>query len=282
MIVDNKSINNVMRKSKTNFFYSSFFLSNVKKEGLKVIYAFCRKTDDIVDNNLISKDEKISTLNNWKNELTNAFRNNSQSEFMNKVVEVVRRFNIQDKYLYELIEGMEMDIHKNRYATFEELYGYCYKVASCVGLMTIEIFGYRNPLIRDYAVNLGIALQLTNIIRDVKKDALMDRIYIPTEDLKKFNYSEQELKSSYYNNNFFRLMLFESKRTEEFYETASSFFDINEAQNLISAKIMQDIYFKILKKIELTKYDVYNKTVHLSKITKLYTAFRVFVKYKQL
>ena len=218
-----KDIQDVMKKSKTNFFYSSVFLNKPRREGLRVIYAYCRMTDDIVDNGELSAVGKISEIKSWKERLSVSLTGNSDDELFSILKEQIEIFKIPHKPFFDLIEGMEMDIEKNRYETFEDLYRYCYCVASSVGLMSIEIFGYRNENILKYAEYLGIALQLTNILRDVKKDALNGRIYLPLEDMKKFGYSESDLLNSVYNDNYCKLMEYECKRAEEYYIKAESF-----------------------------------------------------------
>ena len=183
---------------------------------------------------------------------------------------------------FDLIEGMEMDIEKNRYETFDDLYKYCYCAASSVGLMSIEIFGYKNEGIKKYAEYLGVALQLTNILRDIKKDALNNRIYLPLEDLKKFNYSESYLLNSVYNDNFKELMEYEYKRAKEYYEMADSFLKKEDKGFMVAARIMEHIYSELLKKIKTIDYNVFANTVSVPKYKKLILAYLIFIKYKLL
>jgi 15-cis-phytoene synthase len=277
-----KQVLEVMKKSKTNFFYSSIFLNKSKREGLRVVYAFCRLTDDIVDNEELSPDEKILEIRKWKDRLNNSLYNDSDDEFFSILKQQIEIFKIPHKPFFDLIEGMEMDIERNRYETFDELYKYCYCAASVVGLMTIEIFGYRNDDIKKYAEYLGLALQLTNILRDVKKDALDNRIYIPNEDMKIFNYSESDLLNSVYNDNFCRLMEYEYNRTVEYYEKAESFLTNDDKGNMIAAEIMGKIYYKLLKKIKSSGFNVYKNNVRISKLWKLILSYSIFIKYKLL
>jgi len=271
-----------MKKSKTNFFYSSVFLNKSKSEGLRIIYAFCRLTDDIVDNEELSPEQKIVEIRKWKDRLNNSLNNDSDDEFFSILKEQINIFNIPHKPFFDLIEGMEMDIEKNRYETFDELYRYCYCAASAVGLMTIEIFGYKNTDIKKYAEYLGLALQLTNILRDVKKDALNNRIYIPLEDMKKYNYTETDLMNSVYNDKFRRLMEYEYSRALEYYAKAESFLTEEDKANMIAAEIMGKIYYKLLEKIKSSGFNVYNRSVRISKLWKLILAYSVFIKYKLL
>ena len=275
-------VRNVMKKSKTNFFYSSLFLNKPRREGLRIVYAFCRFTDDIVDNEELPVEEKTVAIRKWKERLHSSLYDNSCDEFFTVLKEQIEIFKIPHKPFFDLIEGMEMDVEKNRYETFEDLYKYCYCAASSVGLMTIEIFGYKNDDIKKYAENLGLALQLTNILRDVKKDALNNRIYIPLEDMKKYNYTETDLMNSVYNDKFRRLMEYEYSRALEYYAKAESFLTEEDKANMIAAEIMGKIYYKLLEKIKSSGFNVYNRSVRISKLWKLILAYSVFIKYKLL
>jgi phytoene synthase len=281
-IYTQEEVQNVMKKSKTNFFYSSVFLNKSKREGLRTVYAFCRMTDDIVDNEDYSIDEKVSEIKKWKERLNNSLYNNSEDELFSLLKEQIEIFKIPHKPFLDLIEGMEMDIEKNRYETFDDLYKYCYCAASSVGLMSIEIFGYKNEGIKKYAEYLGVALQLTNILRDIKKDALNNRIYLPLEDLKKFNYSESYLLNSVYNDNFKELMEYEYKRAKEYYEMADSFLKKEDKGFMVAARIMEHIYSELLKKIKTIDYNVFANTVSVPKYKKLILAYLIFIKYKLL
>lgn len=275
-------VQDVMKKSKTNFFYSSLFLNKTKREGLRTIYAFCRMTDDIVDNELLNKEEKSKELTNWKERLFNSLNQNKNDDFFNILKEQIEKFKIPHKPFFDLIDGMEMDIVKNRYESFDELYKYCYCAASSVGLMSIEIFGYKNQDIKKYAEYLGVALQLTNILRDVRKDALNNRIYIPLDDLKRFNYSENDLLNFVYNENFINLMKYEYERAKEYYIKADSYLKREDKIYMIAARIMEKIYFRLLNKIKSVSYDVFENNVRISKVLKLITAYLIFIKYNML
>jgi phytoene synthase len=281
-IDSHSAVQSVMKKSKTNFFYSSVFLNKSKREGLRTVYAFCRFTDDIVDNEDLSAAEKTVEIKKWRERLANSLNSNADDEFFSILKEQIEIFKIPHKPFFDLIEGMEMDVEKNRYETFDDLYKYCYCVASSVGLMSIEIFGYKNDDIKKYAEYLGVALQLTNILRDVKKDALNDRIYLPLEDMKKFNYSESELLNSVYNDNFSRLMAYEYDRANEYYQKADSFLKKEDKGYMVAARIMEYIYLNLLKKIKAVNFDVYKNNVSVSKLKKLVLAYLIFIKYKLL
>src|SRR5207244_2069428 len=168
-----------------------------------------------------------------------------------------------DKYwlsidmLEEIITGVEMDLSISRYAAFEDLCIYCYRVASAVGLLSIEIFGYRNPRCKEYALELGLALQITNIIRDVGKDLRDGRIYLPQEDLARFHYSETELQDRQYSDRFFRLMEFEAARAREFFSRAGAALPAEDRRRMVAAEIMGSIYRGVLRRMELDRFRVF-------------------------
>ena len=173
---DIDSSKEITRKSKTNFLYSFSLLSKEKNDAIKTVYAFCRKTDDIVDDTVSGPEEKRANLEKWKSELEAALKGSSNVPLLDELHMVIKRFDIPHTPFFDLIRGMKMDLDKNRYETFDELYEYCYCAAGTVGLMCIEIFGYSNQKTKEFAVELGVALQLTNILRDVKKDSDSGRI----------------------------------------------------------------------------------------------------------
>lgn len=280
--LNNKAVEylKIMQKSKTNFFYSSVFLSKEKSEALRIVYAYCRFTDDIVDDEKLSLEDKIIKLNLWKSELENTLYNNYQNEFFLILKNTIDKFKIPHKPFFDLIKGMEMDLVKKEYKSFDELYEYCLCAASSVGLMTIEIFGYNNENIKKYAEYLGIALQLTNILRDIKKDTELGRIYLPLEDLNKFGYSKTDLLKNVYNRPFEKLMIFESERANEFYQKANDYISSKDKGNMIAARIMEFIYKDLLKKIKKSNYNVFDNFIRVPKIKKLFIAYCIFIKYK--
>jgi len=181
----NASATAITRQSNTNFYYSFSLLPRPQREALHAVYAFCRYTDDIVDEEP-DPGRKAVRLRRWRMELGRALGGTSVFPLLNQISAVARRFSIPVELFHDLIRGMEMDLTRTRYQRFDDLHEYCYLVASTVGLMCRPIFGALNPSTRAYAVNLGIALQLTNILRDVKDDARRGRIYLPLEDLERF------------------------------------------------------------------------------------------------
>jgi phytoene synthase len=170
--------------------------------------------------------------------------------------------------LEEIIDGVEMDLSNVRYNSFEELRLYCYRVASAVGLVSIEIFGYRNPACREYAIQLGLALQMTNIIRDVGKDLSNGRIYLPREDLARFDYPEDDLRLRKYNEPFLRLMNFEAARAEEFFAQAASLLPREDRRAMVAAEIMRSVYQTLLRRMKADGFRVFEKEYRLTRLEK--------------
>ena len=176
----------------------------------------------------------------------------------------VKQLGIPEEYLQELVTGMEMDLTHTRYATFDDLYPYCYRVASIVGLICLKVFGTQDPRAQEYAINLGVAFQLTNILRDVGTDADRQRIYLPQEDLAKFKYTEQQLFTKTNSSEFLELMQFEAARAHEFYDKAQAVYDTlsrSDRQSLLAAEIMRSIYFRILNRIQHSNYAVFESRI---------------------
>lgn len=270
----------ISKKSNSSFYYAFNLLPAQKRDAMTTVYAFCRETDDIVDEEIHTPEEKSNLLTHWRVELEHAFNGTSTYSLMNRLAMTIKQFNIPVEPFFELIKGMEMDLKFRRYDTFEQLRIYCYRVASTVGLMCIEIFGYKHRSAQEFAENLGIALQLTNILRDIKKDAEKDRIYLPLEDLKKFGYSEEYLLDSVYNDNFIKLMEFQVSRAIEYFNKATAALNKEDKGNMFAARAMQHIYFRILKNIIHEKYDIYNRNVNLSKVEKVGISLGVWAKYR--
>lgn len=237
-------------------------------------------TDDIVDNNFESKEARFEKLKKWKDEFELSLKEKSNNSILVELKTVIDTFKIHVKPFFDLIDGVEMDLEKNRFENFDELKKYCYNVASTVGLMTIPIFGYKLKDTEKFAINLGIALQLTNIIRDVKTDGKNNRIYLPKEDLLKFNYSESDLLNSVYNEKFIELMKYQTTRARKFYNDADKFLSTKDKSNMFTARAMEYIYLRLLDKIEQENFDVFSKKIRVSNLNKIFIALSVFIKYK--
>lgn len=273
------SAKEISKQSRSSFYYAFNLLPKSQRDAMNIVYAFCRKTDDIVDNNN-SNEIKMRDLNLWRKEFDKSLEGRSSIQLLNQLSDLIYKFKIPFEPFYDLIEGMKMDINISRYKNFESLKEYCYRVASTVGLISIEIFGYKNKSTKDFAVNLGIALQLTNILRDVKKDSENNRIYIPLDEMEKFSYSEEDLLTRKYNSNFIELMKFQVERAKYYFELSSSSLPQEDKKNMFSALAMQCVYFNLLKKIITNDYDVLNKTIRVGNFEKLYITFLVWLKTK--
>ena len=269
----------IAKKSKSSFYYAFNLLPAEKRDAMNTVYAFCRKTDDIIDEGSDPAEIKYEKLRKWRLEFERAFSGHSNYPLLNKLGKTISNFNIPLDPFFELIKGMEMDLQKDRYKSFDDLQLYCYRVASTVGLMCIEIFGYKNPSTRDFAINLGIALQLTNILRDIGKDAENGRIYLPQDDLKKFSYSENEVFEKIFNENFKDMMTYEVGRAKHYFDTATSNLDLDDKKTMFAARAMQHIYFKMLEKIVAADYDVYNNNIKVSTFEKAGISLGVWAKY---
>ena len=269
----------ISKKSKSSFYYAFNLLPNEKRDAMNTVYAFCRQTDDIIDEGNEPDELKYEKLHKWRIEFEKAFSGNSGYLLLNKLANTISKFNIPLDPFFELLKGMEMDLQRKTYLTFDDLVLYCYRVASTVGLMCIEIFGYKNKSAKDFAIDLGIALQLTNILRDVKKDAKNGRVYLPQEDLKKFSYSENDIYLNSYNPNFVNLMQYEVERAKRYFERATNELDLDDKPSMFAARAMQHIYYKLLKKISDANYDVYNNNIRVSNFEKIGISVGVWAKY---
>ena len=259
------------RTIQSNFFYSFLFLPKQKREAIIDIYNFCREVDDIVDDiadahingNPVPARQALEALNAWRAELDACYAGHPHTPTSQRLRQVLDRFPMPKEYFEEMIAGCEMDLFRHRYESFDELSQYCYRVASITGLMCIEIFTYQSPQTRDYAINLGLALQLTNILRDLKEDAARDRVYLPQEDLRRFGYSEQELMHGVINDNFRALMRFECERARSYYRRAADLLPPEDRPTLTAARTMGRIYYRLLLQIEQVNYDVFNHQIRL-------------------
>lgn len=269
------------KPARSSFYYSFSFLPKAQREAIRTVYNFCRTTDDIVDDER-DVQSKIDRLSAWRLELERAIDGHSEFQSLNQLAAIAKRFKIPVVHFHELIKGVEMDLIRNRYETFDELKDYCYHVASSVGLMCLDIFGSRNKRTTDYAVNLGIALQLTNIIRDVGIDAKFGRIYIPLADLRQFNYSEADLLSRKKNDRFLSLMQFETDRAESFYLKAQEALPPGDRRAMFAAKIMERIYFHTLQRIKGAQYDVFDRSVSLPPTLQFLIAIKYWMKHRLL
>ncbi|MCP9448722.1 MAG: presqualene diphosphate synthase HpnD [Nitrospira sp.] len=268
------------KKSGSNFYYSFLFLPKASRNAMYTVYAFCKAVDSAVDEPPSGSDPK-EALRQWRAELDAVYGGTPVSPIGVSLARHIKTFSIPKVYFEELIKGVEMDLLNNRYVTFDELSLYCYRVASVVGLICLHIFGVTSPRAQDYAVALGMAFQLTNILRDVGVDADDNRIYLPLDDLQACNCPEQTVLKKTHTPEFKTLMKKEAARARHYYEKARSAFTAltpSERRALVVAEIMRAIYSRILGKIEGTDYQVFGPRVTLSTPHRLAVAFGVWAR----
>ena len=255
-------VSRLTRKSRSNFFYAFLCLPRPQREAIYACYAFCRIVDDAVD---LGQDRAAqrAELQRWRDEIARVYEGQPEHPAGQRLQVAVRQFPIPRVALEEIIAGVEMDMSHPTYETFEALYPYCYRVASAVGLCCIEIFGYTDPRAREYAVNLGVALQLTNILRDVHADARSGRVYLPQTELRRFGVTAEDLAKGRYTPQFVDLMTFEATRARQYYERAWTALPPGDARSLFAAEIMGRTYFALLRAIESRRFDVFNGRVTL-------------------
>ena len=269
---DSKSI---VARSRSNFSSSFLFLPKEKREALRRVYAFFRVIDDVVEEeaNPIRKRE---LLESWKQELENTYRGIPIVPLLKELKQTIDRFSIPKEFFLLLIKGCEMDITKNRYANFSELYEYCYHVASVVGLVCMRIFEYQSATSDKTAINLGIALQLTNILRDVGSDMDKGRIYLPQDEMKQCEISENDLINKTNNIHFESLFNLQYERAKSYYNKARGELTSDSSGKLLAAKIMATVYETILDKIKRLHYPVLHQRVGLNLFQKFFILTRIF------
>jgi phytoene synthase len=245
-----------------------------KRRAICAIYAFMRYCDDVSDSKK-SGTSKLGALQQWRLALDNALKGDyGGSNILAAFHDAVNTFRIPGEYFHMLIDGAEMDLSVNRYQTFEDLYQYCYRVASVVGLTCIHIFGFKNEMAKEYAEYCGVAFQLTNILRDIKEDAGRNRIYIPQEDLVRFGYSEDDLTAGVLDDRFRNLMAFEIKRARDYYKLSMPLIKLVDLTSRSGLIAMIGIYSSLLSRIEERGYDVFSNRIALSSKEKIAIAAR--------
>ena len=278
----------VTKKHAKSFYFAARFLKPEKRRPIYALYALCRLVDDEVDEaDVTNEQEAIRAVENWKVLLNEIYSNadykgqRTKDKGQNAVVsawrEMLKTSNIRQDLPLELMKGVLMDTHIKRYETFDELYVYCYRVASTVGLMSSEIFGYEKPETLDYAESLGIAMQLTNILRDVKEDAAMGRIYLPQEDLRKFEVTEEQIFANKTDANFIALMKFQIERARHYYCRAELGIPLLSKDARFCVLLAARIYGRILQQIEKQNYDVFTNRAHTTKTQKITSIPRIWV-----
>lgn len=244
------------------------------------IYTFCREVDSAVDEASPGTDPRAE-LSRWRKDVSAAYHGTPTSPVTLSLAAHLHWLDIPEEYFQELITGVEMDVTTNRYPTFQALYPYCYRVASVVGLICLKIFGTRAPQASDYAINLGLAFQLTNILRDISSDADRNRIYLPLEDMAHFGYTEKDLLERRYTPEFIELMKYECGRAREFYLKAKQIFESlprKDQRALVVAEIMHGVYARILDQIEGRSYRVFGPRIRLSPLIRLGIAANIWLR----
>jgi len=262
----------ITRASKSNLAFAFVSLGKERRRDITIFYAFCRLIDDIADSPELQMEEKASRLLSWRRALRGPMPD--EPALAPEVRGLTEKYAITPAMLEEIIDGVEMDLTIARYETFAALRQYCYRVASAVGLVSIEIFGYRNPACKEYAIELGLALQVTNIVRDVRKDLENGRIYLPREDLAAFKYSETDLAARVYDERFVGLMQFEADRAEQYFQKAATVLPAEDRKAMVSAEIMASIYHALLRKMERDRFRVFERDYRLHKLSKIGHAAR--------
>lgn len=258
----------------TSFYYAFLVLPRAQREAIIAVWDFCRTVDDEVDEppaeiEALPPGERRAAiraaLNRWRAEIDRCYQGAPETAQGRSLQPWIRHFRLSRQPFDDLVDGVEMDLDRDRYASFDDLYEYCWRVASAVGFVCVEIFGQRSAAAREYALNLGLALQLTNILRDVGGDAARGRIYIPQDDLARFGCTDADLGAATITPRVAALLAFESGRAREFYERAARVLPSLDRRAMVAAEIMGRIYREILSRVEQAGYDVFSSRVRVPK-----------------
>lgn len=266
-------------QSGSSFTVSFIFLPKIQREAMTALYAFCREVDDVVDE---CTDYSVAQtkLNWWKSEVANLYLNTPQHPVTKALQPVVTQFNLAQEHFLEIIDGMEMDLKFNRYEDFKQLQLYCYRVASVVGLLSAQIFGFKNRKTLKYAHDLGMAFQLTNIIRDVGEDARRGRIYLPLDELKKAKVTEDDILQSRETPQFKELIEYQIERAESYYDKALRELPAEDAKQQRTGLMMATIYRTLLREIKRDSAEkVLNSRTSIPPFRKLMLALQTYFKY---
>jgi phytoene synthase len=248
----------ITRKSASNLALAFVLLPRAKRDGMSALYAFCREVDDIADAESIPTEQRRTELAAWRTDVGRACRGEPPEFAVNRELQpVIKQYNLPFEYFDALLQGVEMDLDIKRYATYEELELYCYRVASVVGLLSIEIFGYTDVACRDYAVYLGKALQLTNILRDIRTDAERGRIYLPATELARFKVTAEQILRLEYSDQFVHLASSVAERARGFYRLARETLPAADRRAMVAAELMGSVYWRLLRKLERQQFQVF-------------------------
>jgi len=261
----------ITRQSGSNLALAFFLLPKARRDGMTALYAFCREVDDVADNESVPAEQRRQKLAEWREDVGKACSGGTPQFPVNRELQpVIQTYRLPFALFDELVRGCEMDLDTKRYETMAGLEQYCYRVASVVGLLSIEIFGYQNPACRSYADSLGKALQLTNILRDVRTDAERGRIYLPKESLARFDVRENEILNFQYSDRFRRLAESVAGRAKTFYQMARATLPKEDRHSMMAAELMGSVYWRLLRKLESQRFDVFGaRPTRLSKGQKI-------------
>jgi phytoene synthase len=270
----------ITKKSASNLALAFVLLPKQKRDAMSALYAFCREVDDVADDESAPAEQRREQLGAWRADIRRACEGGTPQFATNQEFQpVIREYRLSFSLFDDLIKGCEMDLDTKRYDTYEALEVYCYRVASVVGLLSIEIFGYKNPACRDYAIHLGKALQLTNILRDVRTDAERGRIYLPQSELKKFGVREEEILEHQYSERFHRLAASVAERAKYFYQAAQNGLPNEDRRSMIAAELMGSVYWRLLQKLERRNFNVFGaEPTRLNKPLKLLLILRTWLR----
>jgi phytoene synthase len=271
----------ITKKSASNLALAFILLPREKRDAMAALYAFCRAVDDVADEDSVPTATRREQLAVWRKDILRATQGEPPELVINQEFQpVIQKFHLPFGLFDELIKGCEMDLDTLRYENYDQLELYCHRVASVVGLLSIEIFGYQNPACHDYAVHLGKALQLTNILRDVKNDAARGRIYLPLAELKKFNVAEAEILNSQFSENYFALATSVAGRAKHFYQLAKKTLPAEDRKAMVAAELMSSVYWQLLQKLEASRFNVFGaQPVRLTKPHKLALIFGSWLRF---
>jgi 15-cis-phytoene synthase len=271
----------ITRKSASNLALAFVLLPRPKRDAMSALYAFCREVDDVADEDSIAVAQRRVGLNTWRADIRRACDGGKPEFPVNQEFQpFIQQYHLPFDLFDELIKGCEMDLDAQRYETYEELELYCHRVASVVGLLSIEIFGYQNPACRTYAVHLGQALQLTNILRDVRTDAGRGRIYLPQAELKQFNVTEAEILRHEYSDRFAQLAASVAARARNYYRLARQTLPVEDRRAMVAAELMGSVYWRLLRKLEAKRFNVLGpKPTRLNKPQKLAIILRSWLRF---
>ena len=268
----------ITRKSASNLALAFVLLPKERREAMAVLYAFCREVDDVADDESIPVETRRASLAAWREDVRRACEGGSPQFTVNQELQpVIAQYRLTFGHFDELIRGVEMDLDVKRYQTYDDLEQYCYRVASVVGLLSVEIFGYQEAACRDYAIYLGKALQLTNILRDVRADAERGRIYIPLCELERCRISPDEIFRGEWSERFEQAAKNVAEQARRFYNLARQTLPATDRRSMIAAELMGSVYWRLLRKLERGRFQVFGaQPTRIGKGQKTFLIFRTW------